>query len=91
MPPASALLPDFQQLLRVAPHPYVVMDARFTLLWANDAYLRVTGRSAVDILDRNIFDAFPGGPHDPGGARARGSCGSRWRRCCAAAPRTPSR
>ncbi|WBV43726.1 response regulator [Pseudoroseomonas cervicalis] len=71
MPPASALLPDFQQLLRVAPHPYMVMDGRFTLVWANDAYLRVTGRSAVDILDRNIFDAFPGGPHDPGGEGTR--------------------
>ncbi|MCQ4159780.1 response regulator [Roseomonas sp. GC11] len=62
---------DFRRLFQAAPHPYVVMDAAFTLVWANDAYLAVTGRAAAEILGRNIFEAFPGGPHDPGGEGTR--------------------
>ncbi|MCI0752458.1 response regulator [Teichococcus vastitatis] len=58
---------DFKALLDAAPHNYVVMDASLTLLWANRAYLAATGRRAEDIIGRNMFDAFPGGPHDPEG------------------------
>ncbi|MFC4168782.1 response regulator [Teichococcus aestuarii] len=68
----SAFAPtEFEAWLEAAPHPYVVMDARFVLVWANRAYLRVTERQAEDILGRNIFDAFPSGPHDPNGEGAR--------------------
>ena len=62
---------DFGQLLDAAPHPYVVLDPQFTIVWANAAYLGVTGRRAEDILGRDIFDAFPTGPHDPGGEGTR--------------------
>ncbi|PHK95956.1 hybrid sensor histidine kinase/response regulator [Pseudoroseomonas rhizosphaerae] len=49
----------------------MVMDARFVLVWANHAYCRVTGRTRAEIVSRNIFDAFPSGPHDPSGEGAR--------------------
>jgi signal transduction histidine kinase/DNA-binding response OmpR family regulator len=62
---------DFQALLHASPHPYVLMDAGLVLVWANAAYLRATGRMAEDILGRNLFDAFPGGPHDPDGEGTR--------------------
>ncbi|WP_241665247.1 response regulator [Teichococcus oryzae] len=62
---------DFKALLDAAPRNYLVMDAALTLVWANRAYLMATGRRAEDILGRNIFDAFPGGPHDPDGEGLR--------------------
>jgi len=62
---------DFGRLLDAAPQPYVVMDPRFAIVWANRAYLAVTGRRAEDILGRNMFEAFPSGPHDPGSEGTR--------------------
>ncbi|MFZ6761570.1 response regulator [Pseudoroseomonas sp. WGS1072] len=63
--------PDFMALLDAAPHPYMVLDPELTLVWANRAYLSATGRSAADILNRNLFQAFPSGPHDAGGRAER--------------------
>jgi len=59
------------RLFEAAPHPYVVFDPQLTIVWANAAYLSVTGRRAEDIFGRNLFKAFPGGPHDPGGEGTR--------------------
>lgn len=38
------------------------MDRDFTLVWMNDAYLRVTMRSRGDIIGRRMFEAFPSDP-----------------------------
>ncbi|WP_338244724.1 sensor histidine kinase [Aurantiacibacter hainanensis] len=53
---------DFEALLGSSPNPYVIMDPDFTLVWMNEAYLRVTMRSREDIIGRKMFDAFPSDP-----------------------------
>lgn len=50
---------DFQKVLAHSPNPYVIVDPALTIVWANDAYLRVTGREWDDISGREMFDAFP--------------------------------
>jgi len=62
---------DFERLLDTAPHPYLVMDRRFTLLWANKAYLAVTGRVLGELRGRSLFEAFPSGTHDADGQNER--------------------
>jgi PAS domain S-box-containing protein len=37
-----------------------------TILDVNDGYLEASGRSREQLLGRNIFDAFPQNPDDPG-------------------------
>lgn len=54
---------DFHTLMTLSPNPYVLMDRSLTLVWMNDAYLRVTERTREGILGRRIFDAFPADPH----------------------------
>ncbi|KHL26004.1 histidine kinase [Croceibacterium mercuriale] len=53
---------DFEALFARSPNPYVVIDPELTIVWANDAYLRVTMRDRDDILGRGMFEAFPADP-----------------------------
>ncbi|HEY8591558.1 MAG TPA: PAS domain-containing protein [Sphingomicrobium sp.] len=49
--------------------PLVVMapdDPVFTIIDANDAYLRATMRRWEDLVGRSMFDAFPANPDQPG-------------------------
>ena len=62
---------DFEALLDASPHPYVLLDPAFTIVWANRAYQQVTGRALSAIRGCGIFEAFPTGPHDPGGESER--------------------
>lgn len=66
----------FEPFLQAMPMPCVVMTPQMVIISANPAYLRLAGRSAADILGRNIFDAFPSNPGDPhadGAANLRAS------------------
>jgi signal transduction histidine kinase/DNA-binding response OmpR family regulator len=67
VPSAAPATADFERLLAVAPHPYMLLDPVFNILWVNEAYLRATQRTREDLVGRHILDAFPGGPHDPEG------------------------
>ncbi len=58
--------PDFHALFCVSPYPYLLMDLDLTIVAANAAYLRSTGRSEDELLGRYVFDAFPQNPDDPG-------------------------
>jgi PAS domain S-box-containing protein len=58
-------LPDFEALFRVSPYPYLLMDRQLTIIGANHAYLKSTGRLEADLLGRYVFDAFPENPDDP--------------------------
>ena len=62
---------DFEALLEAAPHPYMLMTPDLTLVWANAAYRRATGRTAAELFGRPLFTLFPSGPMDPGGAAER--------------------
>ncbi len=57
---------DYKALLTFSPNPYVLMDPDLVIVWANEAYLRVTMQTESAIVGRNVFDAFPseGESHD---------------------------
>ena len=57
---------DLEALFNVSPNPYVLMRPDFTIAGMNDAYLRVTMRERSDLMNRNMFEAFPSAPHDAG-------------------------
>lgn len=57
--------PDYEALFRASPYPSLVLDTELTILDANDAYLKVVGRPAQELLGRCHFDAFPENPADP--------------------------
>lgn len=56
--------PDYEALFRASPYPSLVLDKTLTILDANDAYLKVVGRPAQELLGRCHFDAFPENPAD---------------------------
>jgi PAS domain S-box-containing protein len=53
---------DFERILDASPNPYVMLDHDLVIVWANDAYERVTMRSRADLIGRKMFDAFPSDP-----------------------------
>ena len=58
--------PDFEALFNVSPYPYLLLSAPdLTIIGANAAYLRSTGRTAEDIVGKHVFQAFPENPADP--------------------------
>ena len=57
--------PDYEALFRASPYPSLVLDTTLTILDANDAYLKVVGRAAQELLGKCHFDAFPENPADP--------------------------
>src|SRR5437870_69581 len=64
---AAALpTPDFRALFESAPGLYLVLTTDFRIVAVTEAYLRATMTRREDILGRNIFDAFPDNPKDPG-------------------------
>jgi PAS domain S-box-containing protein len=59
--------PDFEALFDASPYPYLLLSAPdLTVIGANAAYLRSTGKVAGEIIGRYVFDAFPENPADPG-------------------------
>ena len=50
---------DFEKVLAHSPNPYVVLDPSLTIIWANNAYLAVTGREWSEIEGKEMFQAFP--------------------------------
>jgi signal transduction histidine kinase/DNA-binding response OmpR family regulator len=52
-------LPDFETLLNASPNAYMVMTADLTIVWANDAYVSITGTPRERFIGANVFDAFP--------------------------------
>lgn len=58
----STTLVNLSQLFAALPERYVVfapLSPEFTILEANDEYLRVTGKLRAEIIGRRLFDAFP--------------------------------
>lgn len=59
---------DFQRVFESLPAPVLLLEAdapRFTIAWANDAYLRATLTDRPGIVGRGLFEVFPDNPADP--------------------------
>ena len=50
---------DLDTLFAEATSPYVLLDSDLRIVWANKAYLDVTGRSRDSLIGRLMTDAFP--------------------------------
>ena len=57
--------PDFQALFDAAPGIYLVLDANFNMVAANEARLKATMTTREQIVGRYLFDLFPDNPQDP--------------------------
>ncbi|MBA1276781.1 MULTISPECIES: PAS domain-containing protein [Pseudomonadaceae] len=57
--------PPFEALFRTSPNAYLLLDRELTILDANEAYLKLTGRQLEDIVGRRIHDAFAVDPQAP--------------------------
>ena len=57
---------DFRALFELSPNSYMLLDHQLRYVWANPAYLEVTGRRLDELVGRNIFAIFPHDPGDPG-------------------------
>jgi PAS domain S-box-containing protein len=63
---AAGLSPDFRALFEASPTPFlVVAPPEWKIVAANDARLRITGKSREAQIGRKLFDVFPDDPNDP--------------------------
>jgi PAS domain-containing protein len=62
---------DFAQVFRQLPIPVLLLTPEFEIVDMNLAYLEVAGRTREELLGRNVFDAFPDNPSDPGRSGSR--------------------
>ncbi len=56
---------DYEALFHESPNAYFVMTQDYRICDANDAYLRLVGRTRDELVGNNVLDAFP---VDPEGA-----------------------
>jgi PAS domain-containing protein len=62
---------DYAQVFRQLPIPVLLLTPEFAIADMNLAYLQVAGRTREELLGRNVFDAFPDNPSDPGATGVR--------------------
>ena len=62
---------DYKAVFTSTASAYLILDTDLTVVEVNDAYLHATSRTRESILGKNIFDAFPENPKDPGAVEAR--------------------
>jgi diguanylate cyclase (GGDEF)-like protein/PAS domain S-box-containing protein len=53
---------DLEGVLNASPFPYAILSTSHVILGANEAYVRLSGRTRDDLVARNMFDAFPPDP-----------------------------
>lgn len=53
---------DFKAIFAGAPVPAMVLNKEYRFVAANAAYLKMTGKTEADLIDRYVFDAFPEEP-----------------------------
>jgi PAS domain S-box-containing protein len=64
--PDHAAKPDFLAIFEATPGLYLILDPEFTIVAVNDAYCRATMTERRDLVGRDIFEAFPDNPDEPG-------------------------
>lgn len=57
---------NFEALINASPYPYLVVSVGWTIVAANPAYLNSVKRTSADVIGKQLFDAFPPNPGDPG-------------------------
>ena len=67
---------DYTALYRQLPVPVLALTPEFLIADANEAYLQAMGRTREELLGRDVFDAFPDNPSDPGATGVRNSVAS---------------
>ena len=53
------MLIDLDAIFASSPSPHVLLDRDLRMVWVNEAYLAVTGRSREQIIGRIIIEEFP--------------------------------
>ncbi|MBD3624788.1 MAG: PAS domain S-box protein [Rhodobacteraceae bacterium] len=53
---------DLEAVFAAVPSPYVLVDRDLRMIWANQAYLTVTGRSREETVGRIMTEEFPAEP-----------------------------
>ena len=56
---------DYAAVYRQLPVPVVLLTPEFVIADMNLAFVQLAGRPREELLDRNVFDAFPDDPSDP--------------------------
>ncbi len=64
---------NLDALFGSAPSPYVLLDPDLRMIWANDAYLEVTGRTRETLIGRIMTEEFPAPPDSLSDQMLRGS------------------
>ncbi len=62
---------DYGAVFQAVPSAMLVMTPDLTVVDANEAYLKVSGRSIGELVGRRVFDVFPDNPADPHGTGSR--------------------
>ncbi len=57
---------DYREVFRTTPGAMALLTPEGVILDVNDGYVEASGRSREQLLGRNLFDAFPENPDDPG-------------------------
>ncbi|TLP51892.1 PAS domain-containing sensor histidine kinase [Microbispora triticiradicis] len=64
---------DYEAVFRAGQAPSLILTPDLVIVAANDAYLKVVGRTAEDLLGKPLFAAFPPNPGVPPDAGAQGA------------------
>ena len=56
------MLIDLDAIFASSPSPHVLLDGDLRMIWANDAYLAVTGRTRDQLIGRIMTEEFPAAP-----------------------------
>ncbi|MBO4272359.1 PAS domain-containing sensor histidine kinase [Microbispora triticiradicis] len=64
---------DYEAVFKAGQAPSLILTPDLVIVAANDAYLKVVGRTAKDLLGRPLFAAFPPNPGVPPDAGAQGA------------------
>lgn len=62
---------DYAAVYRQLPVPVLLLTPEFVIADMNLAFLQSVGRSREELLGRDVFDAFPEDPSDPGATGVR--------------------
>jgi len=57
---------DYLAVFQNLPVPVLLLTPDHRMIDANDAYLRIAGRPREDLAGRDVLDAFPDNPAEPG-------------------------